>query len=254
MNATLVGLVAFGCAFGGTLIGMWLRTTLPEHHLDEDSRDTIKLGIGLIATMTALVLGLVTASAKNSFDDMDKAVKDTAIKILSLDRELARYGSETGDIRMGLQKTVVSRINMLWPKDSSVPPNFEPVLGSRPIGEALADSINMLKPIDEFHRRLQLRAIDLVESVIQQRWFMMTSIENSVPLPFLVILLFWLTLTFASFGLFAPRNTTVTVILFVCSMSIGSALFLILEMDAPFEGLLRVSPDPLRLAYSLLAQ
>lgn len=255
MNPTLVGLIAFGCAFGGTLIGMWLRTTLPEHHLDEDSRDTIKLGIGLIATMTALVLGLVTASAKNIFDSMDKTVRESAIKIISLDRELGRYGSETESIRTGLQKTLASRIDILWPNESSKSVNVESKsLGAEPAGETLADLIYKLKPVDDFHRRIQLRALDLAESLFQQRWFVRIGIENSVPIPFLGILIFWITLTFASFGLFAPRNTTVLVILFVCSLSIGSALFLVLEMDTPFEGMLKVSPDPLHYAYSLITK
>ena len=79
MNPTIVGLIVFTCTFGGALLGMWLRTTLPEHHCDAESRDTVKVGIGLIATMTALVLGLVTASAKSSFDTVDTAVKHTAM-------------------------------------------------------------------------------------------------------------------------------------------------------------------------------
>jgi hypothetical protein len=92
---------------------MWLRTVLPEHHLDTESRDTVKVGIGLIATMTALVLGLVTASAKSSFDELNTAVKHFATQLLTLDRALARYGSETGEIRTGLQRAVGARIDAL---------------------------------------------------------------------------------------------------------------------------------------------
>jgi hypothetical protein len=103
MNHTIVGMIVFTCTFGGALLGMWLRKTVPEHHLDAESKDTVKVGIGLIATMTALVLGLITASAKSSFDDMEAAVKTTAVEVLALDRVLARYGSETGEIRKGLQ-------------------------------------------------------------------------------------------------------------------------------------------------------
>lgn len=255
MNPTLVGLMTFGFAFGGILVGMWLRSILPDHHLDDDSRDTIKLGIGLIATMTALVLGLVTASAKNIFDSMDKTLRDSAIKIISLDRELARYGSETEAIRLRLQKGLAVRIDSLWPNESKKSVDIKSdYLETVPIGEALADSINKLKPDDDFHRRIQLRALDLAESLFQQRWFVFIGIENSVPIPFLGILIFWITLTFTSFGLFAPRNLTVLVVLFVCSLSIGSALFLILEMDTPFEGMLKIAPDPLLNAYSIITE
>ena len=108
MNTTRVGLVVFICVFGGVVLGMWLRTILPKHHLDSDSKDTVKVGIGLIATMTALVLGLVTASAKSAFDGVNAAVKQTAINILALDRVLARYGPETGEIRKDLQQLLAS--------------------------------------------------------------------------------------------------------------------------------------------------
>jgi hypothetical protein len=92
MNPTIIGMITLTCTFGGALLGMWLRKTLPGHHFDAESRDTVKVGVGLIATMTALVLGLVTASAKSSFDEVDTAVKQTAINILALDRLLAATG------------------------------------------------------------------------------------------------------------------------------------------------------------------
>ena len=78
MDATIVGITVFTCTFAGALLGMWLRVALPEHWFDAESRDTVKVGVGLIATMTALVLGLVTASAKNSFDAVDTTVKQAA--------------------------------------------------------------------------------------------------------------------------------------------------------------------------------
>ena len=131
MNTTRVGLVVFICVFGGVVLGMWLRTILPKHHLDSDSKDTVKVGIGLIATMTALVLGLVTASAKSAFDGVNAAVKQTAINILALDRVLARYGPETGEIRKGLQQLLASRIDTVWPQGSSERAKDDPMkLGS----------------------------------------------------------------------------------------------------------------------------
>lgn len=251
MNPTKIGIITFAFAFGGVVLGLWLRSALPKHHLDEDSKDSVKLGIGLIATMTALVLGLVTASAKSSFDAVDNAVKETAVQLLALDRVLARYGPETGQIRGQLKQAVGERIDMIWPSDSSRPRALDPTAsGMAPRVEALADAIRSLKPHDDVQRALQTRAVDLAEALLQARWLATAGSEASVPLPFLVVLLFWLTVTFASFGLFAPRNGTVIVVLFVCALSIGGALFLVLELDGPFDGLLRVSPDPLRFAYT----
>jgi hypothetical protein len=255
MNPTIVGMIVFACTFGGVLLGMWLRRVLPEHHFDAESKDTVKLGIGLIATMTALVLGLVTASAKNSFDAVDTAVKQSAVEALTLDRVLARYGPEAGPIRAGLQKALVSRIEMIWPQSSSSPAKLDPTgSGAGASAEALAEAIRHLAPSNDAQRALQARALEISEALLQARWLILAGTEASIPMPFLVILLFWLTITFTSFGLFAPRNAMVHMVLFVCALSVGSAVFLVLEMDQPFDGLIRVSPDPLRYAFAHLNQ
>jgi hypothetical protein len=253
MNPTIVGVIVFACTLGGALFGNRLRAALPKHHLDNESRETVKLGIGLIATMTALVLGLVTASAKSSFDAVDTTVKSAAMDVLTLDRLLARYGPETGEIRAGLQHAIASRIEMIWPQGSSRPANLEPSAGASGV-ERLADAIRGLTPRDDSQRSLQSRALDIAEALLRTRWLVFDGGGMSVPLPFLVVILFWLTITFASFGLFAPRNGTVLAVLFVCALSVGSAVFLILEMDGPFDGLLRVSADPLRYAQAHLNQ
>ena len=251
MDPTKIGIITFAFAFGGVVLGIWLRSALPKHHLDAESKDSVRLGIGLIAMMTALILGLVTASAKNSFDSIDGAVKESAVQLLTLDRVLARYGAETGQIRVGLKQALGEHIDMVWPKSSSRLVSLDPMTSDMaPRVEALADAIRLLMPRDDLQRALQLRAVDLAERVLQARWLVLASAEVSVPMPFLVVLLFWITATFASFGMFAPRNGTVIVVLFVCALSIGGALFLVLELDGPFAGLLRVSPDPLRFAYT----
>ena len=121
-------------------------------------------------------------------------------------------------------------------------------------GEGLADAIRGLKPRDDSQRGLQSRALDLAETLLQTRWLVLAGAESSVPLPFLVVLLFWLTVIFGSFGVFARPNAMVLAALFVCALSIGAALFLVLEMDSPFDGLIKVSADPLRYAYTHLNQ
>jgi len=252
MNPTLAGMIVCACTLGGVLLGMWLRTTLPKHHLDNESRDTVRLGAGLIATITALVLGLVTASAKSSFDTVNTAVKQTAIDILTLDRLLARYGPETREIRGALQHNVASRTDMIWPEGSSQPAQLDP-LGAAATVEGLTEQIHALTPRDDSQRSLQSRAQDLFEALLRARWIIAGG-GTSVPLPFLVILLFWLTITFASFGLFAPWNAMVMGVLFLCALSVGGAVFLIAEMDGPFDGLLKVSADPMRYALAHINQ
>lgn len=256
MNPITIGIIAFACTFGGMLLGMWLNSTIPEQQLGDEAKDTVRVAIRLIALMTALVLGLVTASAKNSFDRADTAVKDTAVDVLALDRLLARYGPETGEIRKGLQHVLGSRIHMLWPDGSSIRSTLESVPSGEGLrGEGLVDAISRLEPHDESQRALQSRARELAEELLKVRWLVFAAInKTSVPVVFLSVLLTWLTITFVSYGLFAPRNATVSTVLFLCAFSIASSLFLIMEMEAPFDGLLRASAEPLRYAYAHLNQ
>jgi len=254
MNPAIIGIIIFACTFAGALFGMRLRTTLPEHHLNNESRDTIKLGVGLVATMTALVLGLVTASAKSSLDAVQTAVRHSAMDILTLDRLLARYGPDAGEIRGAFQHMVALRIGMIWPQSSSQLPQLDLSGAAASEAERLVDRILLLTPHDDAQRLLQSRALELADTLLKTRWMISGGEGTSVPRPFLLILLFWLMITFASFGLLAPRNVTVLAVLFVCALSVSSAMFFILEMDEPFTGLLKVSAGPLRYALAHLNQ
>jgi len=255
MSSTILGIIVFACTFGGVLLGMWLQKTLPGHHLDAESKDAVKVGIGLVATMTALILGLVISSAKSSYDDVNSGVKKSAVDVLALDRVLARYGSETEEIRKGLQRMLLARIDMIWPQGSSKPANLDlTASGAGTEAERLAGAIRALKPRDDSQRALHSRALDMTEALLQARWLVVAATQSSVPVLFLVILVFWLTIIFASFGVFAPRNALVLTVFFVCALSVSLAVFLVLEMDSPFDGLLKVSADPLRYAYTHLNQ
>jgi hypothetical protein len=248
-----VGAVVFACTLGAALVGMALRAILPAHHLSAESRSTVTLGIGLVVTMTALVLGLVTASAKASLDALDTAIKHSAADTLVLDQALARYGADTHEIRQAIKDLVARRISMVWPQDSSRPVRLD-APETRPAIEGIVDRIRDLSPQTEAQRRLQSRALDLAEGLLQTRWMVLSSFGPSVPVPFLVVLLIWLTIAFATFGLFAPRNGTVIAVLCVCALSVAIAIFLILEMDSPFDGLIKVSADPLRYAHDHMAR
>jgi len=255
LEATVIGSMVFGCTFGGALLGMWLRNALPEHHLDKESKDTIQVGIGLIATMTALILGLVTASAKSSFDSLDAAVKHSSVEVLTLDRLLARYGPETGEIRKTLKQSVAARIDTIWAHGATQARTQDRILSvGQSRAEGLAESIRALQPRDDAQRAFQSRAADMSEQMLEERWMVFSGAQASIPAPFLVILIFWLTIIFVSFGLFAPRHGTVMAVLLVCAISVASAVALVLELGSPFDGWLTISPDPLRFAYAHLGE
>ncbi len=253
MNPILIGVVVFLCTFGGSLLGLWLRSRLPAHHLNDATKDTVKLGVGLVATMTALVLGLVTASAKNAFDAVDTAVKNTAVDVLTLDRVLARYGPETKEIRAEMKNSLGHTIEQTWPQERGQLPKLDPTESPSSM-EALLGRIQRLTPRDDEQRRLQSRAGDISETLMATRWLAVADDTTSIPPVFLAILVLWLATIFASFGLFAPRNATVVTVLLLCSMTVGSAVFLVLEMDRPLDGVIKVSPEPLRNAYNRLNQ
>jgi len=252
MNAVAVGFVVFFFCSAGFLLGMFISTRLPEHHISSDSKDIVKLGIGLIATITALVLGLVTASVKSSFDDLNLAVKRSATEILILDRTLARYGPETKGIREELRTLINHRMQVIWSESSrSV---TRDTIDTTRSAERLEDEIRGLSPQNDDQRWLKSKAIDVSENLLNARWVLASGAGSSVPRPFVGILIFWLTVTFGSFGLFAPRNATVVGVLLVCAISMGCALFLILAMASPFDGPIKISPDPLRYAASQVGQ
>lgn len=253
MTPIVAGLIVIAFTIGGALAGRWLRIILPDEHLSSEGRDTIELGIGLVATMLALVLGLVTASAKSSFDSLDLTVKQTAMDVLALDRLLARYGPETAEIRGELKRTVADRIQVIWPADMSSLRRLDP---SAHLGnvEGLAGHIETLKPQNDLQRSLQTRAAELTERLLQARWLQATVEGSSIPTLFLLVLLGWMTVTFTCYGLLAPPNRTVATVLFLCSVSVGSAVFLTLEMDGPFDGILMVSPDLLNYALANLGK
>ncbi len=250
MSPLAVSGIVFACVFGGALLGAFLRTVLPEHHLSSESRDTVKLGMGLIATMAALVLGLLIASAQSSFDTERSEFTQISANVILLDRVLAHYGPETKEARELLRRAVTRTLNQIWPEDSSHPRQLEPAAGT----EGLYDKIQELSPQTEAQRSLQSQALSLAMNLGQTRWLMFEQESRSIPMPFLVMLVFWITIIFVSFGLFAPTNATVIVTLFVCALSVSGAIFLILELQQPFGGVIQISSVPLRNALAHLGQ
>jgi hypothetical protein len=251
MSSMEINWIVFGCIFGGALLGMAIRALLPEHHLAADSKDLVKLGMGVVATMSALVLGLLIASAKGSFDAQRNELTQISANVIFFDRTLARYGpEETKEARKLLRDSVVSALERIWPEDSSRPSQVEGTAGS----EAMFDKIMELSPKTEAQRTLQAQALKLATDVAQMRWLLFAQRGSSIPTPFLAVLVFWLMIIFASFSLFAPPNATVILTLLVCALSISGAIFLILELDRPFAGFIQISSAPLRNALEQLGR
>jgi hypothetical protein len=253
MSATTIAAITFVCTFGCAWWGTGIRSALPQSHLSKESQDVVRLGMGLVATMTALLLGLVTAAAKNTFDSFDTAVRNSAVNILMLDRDLARYGPETEPTRDLVRRAVAARIEATWSEKGGAPP---PPNGSGIVSpaEAVQNQILALDPGNDTQRWLKAECLRLTDDILRARWRVLGGRAGAVPPTFLAVVIFWLTATFASFGLYAPRNSTVLSVLIIASLSVAAAMFLILELDSPFGGLMKVSSDPFRYALANLGK
>jgi hypothetical protein len=252
MNALAIGAVVFVCVFGGALVGFWLRTVLPEGHLNPASRDLVKLGMGTIATMTALVLGLLVASAKSSYDAESRGLTEMAAKVVLLDRILAHYGPEAQEARDLLKVVIAGTVDRIWPKRGSQQPQVLERTGSR--ADLLYDKLEQLDPKNDVQRGLQSRALSIATDIAQTRLLMIEEGYSPVSVPLFVVVVFSLSVTFMSFGLNAPPNGTVVATFLLGALSVSAVMFLILGMYTPFGGLIPVSSAPLRWAIAHLGE
>ena len=251
MNALNVSLLVFACAFGGALFGMFLQHLLPEQHVNPESKDVVRIGMGLVASTVALVLGLLVYSAKSFYDTQTTEVTQLAANVVLLDRVLAHYGPESAGARAELHHSMQQQLEVLWTRPGSGALNAHAPGHS---GEALLDRIQELSPKDDRQRTLQGQAVNLAFQMGQVRLLMLTQRTVSVPRVLVIMLIFWLIALFVSFGLFAPTNYTVVVSLFFAAAAVCGAVFLMIEMYYPYQGLIQVSPEPLISALAQLGQ
>lgn len=231
------------------MLGMFLRAVLPQSHLSADSKDVVKMGMGLVATMSALVLGLLVSSAKSSFDALSNELTRASSEIILLDRTLALYGPESKEVRDQLRSSVAGVVDRIESKKSA---NAYQVRASTHGAEALDEKIQGLLPKDDRQRSVQARALSILTSLQETRWLIYEQESTSISLPMLIILLSWLTTLFVSFGVFAPANGTAVTALSVSALSVSGAILLILELYSPYKGVLRISSAPLRAALTQL--
>jgi hypothetical protein len=210
VSPTTISFIAFACVFGGAMLGMLLRSVVPEHHLSSESKDVVKLGMGLIATMSALVLALLIASAKTSHDTQ-------AGEVVQMSANFTRYGPEAKDARDLLRVTVARALGQMSAQGnyrSSMLDSAEANAGT----DAFLKKIQQLTPRDDFQRSLDAQALQIFADLGRTRSLLLEQTGGSIPMPFLVVLVFWL------------------------------------AMDRPFQGLIQISDAPLRNALTHLGQ
>lgn len=244
MNSITVEVVAFFCILAGAACGMALRKILPPEHLSGDSKNTIQAGIGLVVTMTALILGLLVASAKSTYDTEGAELTRMSANAILLDRMLAEYGPEAKSARDALQLAIVHSADLLDSGGQSGP-SLRPVTADADVFARIEE----LSPHDETQRFLKRQASKQAITIGQTHWLLHQQSDTSaVSMPLLITLICWLVIIFASLGMFTPINATTILCMIVCALSVTFAIWLILEMYTPYSGFMHISSAPLRVA------
>lgn len=244
MNDLVVALIVFACLFGTALLGSHVRERLPSQHLSDDSVAVVKLATGLIATMSALVLGLLVSSAKSTFDTANAELEGAAAEVVQFDRVLARYGPDTQEIRTRLKHNYAEVVQMLASRNRT---QLEKLDAPEAIAraEALQRQVEALSPTTDSQRTLKASALQIMDTVFAARWLTLLQSNQSIPPVMLVILTSWLAIIFGSFGLFSPRNGTIVVVLLLCALSTAATILLVEELNRPLDGFISVSLDPM---------
>lgn len=251
MSALGLSLIAFACIFGATLLGAYLRTVLPMHHLSTETKETVRLSMGVIGTMAALVLGLLIASAKTSYDAKANQIRQLTVNIIVIDQLFTQYGPETYPLRELLRGGVAALADKIW-SERDLATATKTAFAMSAEAEGFLRRVEALNPQTETQRGLKARIITAITDLAQTRLLLYAQADNSIPLPFLVLLIFWLAIIFASFSLFVAPNPVVIASFLVCAISASGALFLIFELVTPFSGLMPISDAPLRHALAPL--
>lgn len=253
MSAPLIAFIIFACMLCGMALGSYLRLVLPDDHTQADSKDILMTSAGMMATLIALIIGLLVTSAKGTFDEASSSITQGGAKIITLDYYLSHYGPEAQEVRELLRQAVASGINRIWPVESAQGSD----LAKMEAATGMADVYNKIRellPKNESQKYLQTQALQIGADMMQSRWMLIEQSQTNLPRIFLVVLTFWLTVLFIQFGLLAPRNRTALSALFICAISMSCAIFLILELNDPLEGTIKVPNAPLHKALSLIGK
>ena len=251
LTAPIIALLAFALALVGILLGSVMQRMLPERHLSSDSKEVVKLSMGVVATLAALVLGLLVASAKSTYDARESEINQITASVILLDNLLAKYGEGARAARASLRQAVPPVVDQIWREGQSAPLQSTPFKATAQ-GEAVYQRVQELQPSNDIQTGLQARIIQVTNDLMQSRFLLFSHLGSSIPVPFLAVLLLWIIILFAGFSLMAPANATTLVSLVICALSVSGAIFLILELDQPFSGLMVIRSEPLRNALPTL--
>src|SRR5215469_12020440 len=252
LNPLTVGIFIFAIMLAGALAGWALRQRLPAHNLTDETRSVVSVSMAMVATLSALVLGLLISNANSSFIALGGEVTTLSAQILRLDRILHRYGPDADQARETLRQYANQKTVDLFPEDwrdvrLSNPTTYE-------LLQRLEDEMLDLKPQNPRDKWWLDQGMALAGKIGDARWLLSQQVGQGTPKAFVALLAFWLTSLFASFGVFAPRNTTSVLFLTLCAVAVAGAIGMIMELEKGFGALVHISPQPMRQAVRSLEQ
>jgi hypothetical protein len=245
----LYGLAALVVVFGGGMLGLLLGRVLPEKYHSDATQRVVQTATGMVSLLSALVLGLLVATAKNKFDTSNQQVEQFAASLMLLNRELVNYGPEANDTKTLLRKYTVAKIAETWPDGPGPKPEPNDPAAWKLL-ESLQQSLTELAPKTASQRAEAATASEMAAALVKTTWLQAAEESEHVQHPFVLVMIVWLFVLFVSFGLFAPRNMLVVIALLIGALSIAGAVVLIVDMDSPFEGMIVVSADPMQEAFA----
>jgi hypothetical protein len=237
MGSLALWLASVFCLGAGALGGFSLRRRLPQHHLSRESSDVIKLAAGLIGTLVALVLSLLISSANSFYNMVDAEYGEALTSIRQLDDRLKAYGPEASPVRAQLRTQVIEAFQTHWRDENFGPRPTKPVTWSEVEHRILA-----LSPTNDAQRWNRERALEQAGQLDRLQTMLRNQYRShGVSLLVLVVVLACATVIFGSFGLYTDANGTVVVAIAAAALSVSTAIFLIAELNSPFEGVLQLS-------------
>jgi len=249
-NPLVIGLIVYALILAGAYAGWKLRCRLPKDHLTEETKSLVSVSTAVVATVSALVLGLLISNANSTFTRLGGEVTSLSAEILRLDQILRRYGPAADPARETLRQYAERKTADLFPDASGDvhlgnPATYE-------LLQTLEDMMLALKPANARDQWWLGQAMTLAGKIGDARWLIAQQVGQGTPKAFVALLVLWLVLLFASFGLFAPRNSTSAIVLTLCALAVAGAVAMFLELESGFGHMVRVSPEPMRQAVSVL--
>jgi len=259
-NPISLSLLVLACTLAAAAAGFALRRRLGPAPDADQSREGVRMAMSLMTTLTAIVLGMVTASAKETYDQATAVVTGTAVDMITLDRKLDNYGPEAAAARAEVRVCVDRMIERMQSGERYFVDNKHATEVGTSI-ERVWSAIHVLKPADARQEDLRDQALAILSGRVkygpgnleQQQWAFAVK-PASVPRNFLIVVVAWLVLEFFALGIFFPRSRAMSVAITIAGLVVASSMFLILELEDPLTGAMRVPVESLKLARDLLGR